>query len=132
MRILGGFEKTPEQQERDGIVQQMQMMDMQLELEKKKQEVLKLRAQTEEIIKSSGLKEAQTHDILVGQNERLAAQLQVADIADQRGSMLRDTLSRRSADTALTTTLLRNSAQKEQVVLQNLLTTEPKKEDKDA
>jgi hypothetical protein len=46
--------------------------------------------------------------------------------------MLRDTLSRRSADTALTTTLLRNSAQKEQVVLQNLLTTEPKKEDKDA
>ena len=135
MRILGGFEKTPEQQEMDNIVQQMQMMDMQLELEVKKQKVLESRAKTQEIIASAGLKEAQIHDLMVGQNERLAAQLQVADIADQRGAMLRDTLSRRSADTALTTTLLRNSAQKEQVVLQNLLTnntTEPKKEDKDA
>ena len=135
MRILGGFEKTPEQQEMDSIVQQMQMMDMQLELEVKKQKVLESRAKTQEIIASAGLKEAQIHDLMVGQNERLAAQLQVADIADQRGAMLRDTLSRRSADTALTTTLLRNSAQKEQVVLQNLLTnntTEPKKEDKDA
>ena len=135
MRILGGFEKTPEQQEMDNIVQQMQMMDMQLELEVKKQKVLESRAKTQEIIASAGLKEAQIHDLMVGQNERLAAQLQIADIADQRGAMLRDTLSRRSADTALTTTLLRNSAQKEQVVLQNLLTnntTEPKKEDKDA
>ena len=116
----------------DNIVQQMQMMDMQLELEVKKQKVLESRAKTQEIIASAGLKEAQIHDLMVGQNERLAAQLQIADIADQRGAMLRDTLSRRSADTALTTTLLRNSAQKEQVVLQNLLTTEPKKEDKDA
>lgn len=137
MRILGGFEKTPEQQQKDAIMEQVQMMDIQLELEKKKQEVLKLRAQTDEIIKNTGLKEAQIHDIMIGQNERLAAQLQVADIADQRGSLLRDTLSRRGADTAITTTMLRNSGQKEQVVLQNLLTqkdttTEPKKDEKDA
>lgn len=134
MRILAGLEQTPEQAEQAKMVQQMQMMDMQLELEKKKQEVLKSRAQTQDLIASAGLKEAQIQDILVGQNERHVASLEMADIADQRGAMLRDTLSRRGADTALTTTMLRNSAQQEQVVLQNLLTktTEPKKEEKDA
>lgn len=134
MRMLAGLEKTPEQQEQDAMVQEMQMMDMQLELEVKKQKVIESRAKTQEIIASAGLKEAQIHDLMVGQNERLAAQLQIKDISDQRGSMLRDTLSRRGADTAITTTLLRNSAQKEQVVLQNMLAqpTEQKKEEKDA
>lgn len=134
MRMLAGLEKTPEQQQQDSLVQEMQMMDMQLELEVKKQKVLESRAKTQEIIASTGLKEAQIHDLMVGQNERLAAQLQIKDISDQRGTMLRDTLSRRGADTAITTTLLRNSAQKEQVVLQNMLAqpTEGKKEEKDA
>ena len=134
MRISAGLEQTPEQAEQAQMVQQMQMMDMQLELEKKKQEVLKSRAQTQDFIASAGLKEAQIQDILVGQNERHVASLQMSDISDQRGMLLRDTLSRRGADTAITTTMLRNSAQQEQVVLQNLLTktTEPKKDDKNA
>lgn len=117
MRILAGLEQTPEQQQQAQIVQQMQMMDMQLELEVKKQKLLESRAKTQEIIMNTGLKEAQIHDIMVGQNQRLAAQLVADDVKDQRGSTLRDTLSRRSSDTALSTTILRNSAQQEQLVL---------------
>lgn len=134
MRMLAGLEKTPEQQQQDAIVQEMTMMDMQLELELKKQKVLESRAKTQDLAAAAQLKGAQIQDILVGQNERHTTQLIADDIRDQRGAKLRDELSRRGADTTLATNVMRNSAQKEQVVLQNLLTkektsTEPKKKD---
>lgn len=110
MRIMAGLEQTPEMQEVQARQQQLAEMDFQLELAKKQAEVAKLEAETIAIYEKAGLDKAKAQDLVVGQNARFAAQLQASDIIDQRGSSLRDALSRRSADTAITSTLLRTQS----------------------
>lgn len=121
MRILAGLEQTPEQIEAARRQQQIAEADMQLTLEEKRQKIVKLQAETMAIIEKAGVDRAKAQDIAFGQNARFAAELEAADTEGRRNFMLRDLLSRRSTDTNVTTTILRNSANKEQKLLDAML-----------
>ena len=121
MRILAGLEQTPEQIEAARRQQQIAEMDMQLTLEEKRQKIVKLQAETMAIVEKAGVDRAKAQDIAFGQNARFAAELEAADTEGRRNFMLRDLLSRRSTDTNVTTTILRNSANKEQKLLDAML-----------
>lgn len=110
MRIMAGLEQTPEMQAAAEKQQQMADLAFQLEMAEKQAKIAEIQANTIAIYEKAGLDKAKAQDLVIGQNARFAAQLQANDIIDQRGSTLRDALSRRSADTSVTTTLLRSSS----------------------
>ena len=129
MRILAGLEQTPEQIAAAERQQQIADLDMQLTLEEKRQKIVKLQAETMAIAEKAGVDRAKAQDIAFGQNARFAAELEAADTEGRRNFMLRDLLSRRSTDTNVTTTILRNSANKEQQLLDAMIKS-TEKEDK--
>lgn len=131
MRIMAGFEKTPEQIAADAKQQQIMELDIQLSLAMKQQEIAKVQAETMALMAKAGVDQAKAQDIAFGQNARFAAQLEADDTSDRRQFALRDLLSRRSTDTNVTTTILRNSAAEKQMILDAMLNTtekEPKNE----
>lgn len=121
MRILAGLEQTPEQIEAAERQRQIAEMDMQLTLEEKRQNIIKIQAETMAIVEKAGVDRAKAQDIAFGQNARFAAELEASDTEGRRNFMLRDLLSRRSTDTNVTTTVLRNSANKEQKLLDAMI-----------
>lgn len=129
MRILTGLEQTPEQIAAAQRQQQIADIDMQLTLEEKRQKIVKLQAETMAIAEKAGVDRAKAQDIAFGQNARFAAEIEAADTEGRRNFMLRDLLSRRSTDTNVTTTILRNSANKEQQLLDAMIKS-TEKEDK--
>lgn len=129
MRILAGLEQTPEQIAAAERQQQIADLDIQLTLEEKRQKIVKLQAETMAIAEKAGVDRAKAQDIAFGQNARFAAELEAADTEGRRNFMLRDLLSRRSTDTNVTTTILRNSANKEQQLLDAMIKS-TEKEDK--
>lgn len=126
MRILAGLEQTPEQMAAAERQQQIAELDIQLTLELKRQEIAKVQAETFGIIQKAGVDQAKAQDIAFGQNARFAAQMEADDTSDRRQFALRDLLSRRSTDTNVTTTILRNSAAEKQMLLDAMLTSTEK------
>lgn len=126
LRRAAGLDKTEQEQQLAEAMQQMQLQELQIALELKKQELLKLQAETAKI-------QASTFDILRGQNERLLQQHTHEKELEGMNVSLRTALSQASGADAITRQLLANShgkdiarMQGENSLLQTLLSESAK------
>ena len=122
LRRAAGLDKTEQEQNIANAVQQMQLQELQISLELKKQELLKLQAETAKL-------QADTFDILRGQNERMLQQHKHEKEMEGMNVSLRTALSQASGSDAITRQLLANAhgmniakIQGENSMLQTLLT----------
>lgn len=111
MRTAAGMNPTPEQI-------QMQQFEMQIAVETKKQELLKLRAETQKIAADAGLIMAEAKDVAEGQNQRFLLGLQAQMHSDERAGELRTRLASKSTDTQITKQILSSKAKESQAVLE--------------
>lgn len=110
-RRKAGLDLSEEEQALQQLTQQMAIEDAKISLEMKRQEALKMQAETAKI-------QAQTHDIIVGQNLRVAAQHDHEKTITAMGSELRTSLAQQSNDNALTRALLSSTHAQEVARLQ--------------
>lgn len=93
---------TPDEQQLAQVQQQIALQDAMLTLEEKK-------AKVQETIARAGKAQAETQDIIVGQNQRHILGLIAQDKMAADGNELRRELATLSSDTSLLTTLNNNN-----------------------
>lgn len=102
LKRQAGIEMTPEEQQLAQVQQQIALQDAMLTLEEKK-------AKVQEIMARAGKAQAETQDILIGQNQRHITSIIAQDKMATDGNELRRELATLSSDTSLLTTLNNNN-----------------------